>query len=97
MKIDTYFSAGWRSSSLHALGLCLLWVFATTLPVLAQDDKAKQFIAGESLGGIKLGMTEKKLQDLLGLDRPLEDHGYSACVVNRITTTRRVPTVRTSP
>jgi hypothetical protein len=54
-----------RSFRRRALSLCLLWVFAATLPVLAQD-KAAQLMAGESLGGIKIGMAEKKLQDLIG-------------------------------
>ncbi|HMG06560.1 MAG TPA: hypothetical protein VK581_13955 [Chthoniobacterales bacterium] len=54
-----------RSFRRRALSLCLLWVFAATLPVLAQD-KAAQLMAGESLGGIKIGMAEKKLTDLLG-------------------------------
>lgn len=66
MKIKTYASTGSRYSSLYALGLCLLWVFATTLPVLAQGDKATQLMAGERLGGIKLEMAEKHLTDLLG-------------------------------
>jgi hypothetical protein len=66
MKIDSYSSLGWRYSSVFALSLCLLGAFANTVPVLAQDDKTRQFIDGESLGGIKLGMSEKKLEDLLG-------------------------------
>jgi hypothetical protein len=66
MKIDSYSFVGWRYSSLRTLCLCLLWVSVITLPVLAQDDKATQLMAGESLGGIKLGLTEKKLVALLG-------------------------------
>lgn len=33
---------------------------------LAQEDKAQQFLAGERLGGLKLGMGEKDLIVLLG-------------------------------
>jgi hypothetical protein len=54
-----------RSVRRRAFSLGLLWVFAATLPVLAQD-KAAQLMAGESLGGIKIGMAEKKLKDLIG-------------------------------
>ena len=66
MKIDSYSSVGWRYSSLRTLCLCLLWIFASTQPVLAQEDKATQLMAGESLGGIKIDMAEKNLTDLLG-------------------------------
>jgi hypothetical protein len=44
----------------------MLWAVAGTGPALAQDDKATQLLAAESLGGIKLGLTEKKLVDLIG-------------------------------
>ena len=66
MKIDSYSFVGISYSSLRALGLCLLWVFAITSPVLAQGDKAARLLAGESLGGIKIDLGEKKLVDLLG-------------------------------
>lgn len=66
MKIDSYSFGGWRYSSLHAVVLCLLWIFASTLPTLAQEDKATQLMAAENLGGIKIDMAEKNLMKLLG-------------------------------
>jgi hypothetical protein len=66
MKMNSYSVVGSRYSRLQTLCLCLLWVSLITLPLLAQDDKATQLLAAESLGGIKLGLTEKKLVDLLG-------------------------------
>src|SRR5713101_3309608 len=66
MKMDSYSFVGLRYPSLQTLCLSLLWVSIITLPVLAQDDKATQLLATESLGGIKLGLTEKKLVELLG-------------------------------
>jgi hypothetical protein len=66
MKMDSYSLVGWRYSRFHVLSLCLLWILAVTLPVLAQDEKATQLMAAESLGGIKIDMAEKNLMDLLG-------------------------------
>jgi hypothetical protein len=66
MKMDSYSFVGSRYPSLQNLCLCLLWVSVITLPALAQDGKAKQLMAAENLGGIKIDMAEKKLVDLLG-------------------------------
>lgn len=43
----------------------LVWALATTLPVVAEDEGFR-LMAGESLGGIKIGTAEKKLLLLLG-------------------------------
>src|SRR4051794_32789033 len=66
MKIDSHPFVGRRCSHFHILILCLLGIMANSLPVFAQDDKGTQLLAAESLGGIKLGLTEKKLVDLIG-------------------------------
>src|SRR2546425_928125 len=41
MKIDSYSFVGWRYSRLHASGLCLLWVFAITLPILVAKKRTQ--------------------------------------------------------
>ena len=49
-----------------AHGICLVFLLAANLAASAQDDQATRMMAGESLGGIRIGMSEKKLLSLIG-------------------------------
>ena len=50
----------------RAMDICLAVALGGSLAASARDDKSAQLMAGEGLGGIRIGMTEKKRVSLIG-------------------------------